>query len=544
MYIKTIPFLFIFCFSCLKIFPSENSNSFTIIENISTLKASNLTCNNYVKTLGYYSCGDGGDNEFRIVGSTSEEANDGTIIKLNNGLYAVSILDINKINIKHFGAQNNADAHSDIYFEKYVDWCKKKRDYVVKLPPMALSLYKTYVFTPNAAGKNIKIIGEHKVEQRYSSEAKANKSRMNHSGTVIYSHAKEGILFDIQNKSLYAGVTLEGIALYSNNHKTIAVRIISGGQELKIHDLTITNFAKGALYLNNIYDGYITNLTIKKCGMFYDNTSHPALRLYADKTESIYSNNISITNTNALHFTNFHFEHCDRFCSFEKCADIFFVNGKIESMAGEGKDGNMDPIMSHDSFLIFKNESGTISFNSVFFKTPSTARMLQSNTNINLTNLPFFIEFEKGNSGNIFFSNCMFLSYGGGGMPLTCNSDKTYCTISNSIFKNIATGRNAMNAHNLTLTGCTLYFENDGSLYLNNKPCTKAIDKTQKGYPIIIKNRCIISNCRLIFEQSKFSQSTHTNYKTHIFKNEGNNNLIENNLLIVSDTLKEKCYLK
>lgn len=499
------------------------STLYTLFGTVSELKKSRLSEGEYVRTLGYYNEGDGGGNEFKIVQKVNGEDNDGTIVKLSNGLYAVSILDIDKINIKHFGAPNNASAHSDVYFKKYVDWCKEYRDYIVRLPAMALSLYETYVFTPNTSGKNIKLIGEHKVEHQYGAEISIDGNRNTHSGTVICSHATGGIIFDIQNTSLYAGVVLEGIALYSNNHKTIAVRIISGGQELKIHDLTINNFAGGAILFNNVYDGYITNLTVKNCGKYYDNTSHPALRFYADRLESTVSLE-SVTNTNALHITNFHLEHCDCFCSFEKTADIFFVNGKIESMSGEGDGYEIDPIASSEPFIDFKGEGCMVSFNSVFFKTPSTFRMMKSNNNLKLSDLPYFIKFRQKYRGLVSFSNCMFLSYTGGGLPFDCESRLTHCIITASVFRYVATGRIAIRANQLTMIGCTICLENDETLYASS-----ILDELQKGKPIEVRNDCIFIGCKFTLgRDASFSDST--SYKKFVFNIVGTNNIIENNM--------------
>lgn len=543
--------IFVSCFLSivLILFVIENISAnkyrkFCIIESVKELKEKDFLEGDYVKTLGYYLSGDGGGNEFRIVVSDNlRKDNGGTVIKLKNGNFAISILDKDDINIKHFGAKNNANAHSDVYFKKYVEWCKNERDYVVKLPAMVLSLYETYTFLPNESGNNIKIIGEHKVEHQYSKEITINKNYDSESGTVIYSHASDGILFDIQNKSLYAGIVLEGIALYGNRKNTLAVRIVSGGQELKIHDVAVLNFNRGAIHFNNVYDGYITNLTIKGCGMFYDGTSHPALRFYTDKKECKIGD-LRTTNTNALHFTNFHFEHCDCFCSFEKCADLFFVNGKIESMSGEGVNNAMDPIKSSHPFVCFKGEGGTVSFNSVFFKTPSTARMMNSNQDVSLEELPYFIEFKENNIGTVSFSDCMFLSYNGGGIPIKCESKMTHATITNSIFKRIATGRNAIKANNLTLLGCTLYFENDGFLYMNNRACKNIISEEQKGYPIKIGDNCAIIACKLIFEKSRFSGVEHTHYNNYLFDGNGINTIIKDNILISSDIVVNGYYNK
>lgn len=504
------------------------ASSFQICENIASLKKSNYEAGIYVRTLGYYEVGDGGGNEFVIVNSNSVE-NGGTVIQLENGCFAKSILDRNLIDIRHFGARNNANDHSDSYFRNYVEWCKLYRDYVVKLPAMVLSLYDTYVFEPNAAGKNIKLIGEHLIEHRYLAEIIEDDNLNTYSGTIIYSHSPNGILFDIQNRDLYAGVVLEGIALFGNKHKSLALRIVSGGQELKISDVAILDFEGGAIHFNNVYDGYITNLTIKGCGRYYDNKTHPALRLYTDKKEAIRGLSHP-TNTNALHFTNFHFEHCDCFASFEKCADIFFVNGKIESMAGEGETYSMDKVKSSDPFISFTKGGGLVSFNSVFFKTPSTVKMMLSNPDLDIENLPYFINIDTDSRGLITFDNCMFLSYGGGGLPFNCHSSKSHCTVTNSVFRYVATGRTAIKANQMTIIGCTFCMENDGSLYVDGQPCRKAISSLSQGKPIEIGNDCILLGNKFVYGGSQFIGQAHTQYELYPITLTGDNNIIKDNM--------------
>lgn len=499
-----------------------------VVNNVQSLTSSQLKEGCIVKTLGYNEPGDGGGNEFMIV-SASLSDNGGTTIKLRNGNYAKSVLDIDKIDIRHFGATNNANAHSDAIFRKYVEWCKTNRDYIVKLPAMVLSLYDTYVFEPNEAGKNIKLIGEHHIEHRYNREIRLDEHLGTHSGTVIYSHAKDGIFFDIQNTDLYAGVVIENVAFYGNNHLTLALRIVSGGQEVKLSDVDICNFYGGAIHFNNVYDGYITNLTIKDCAKYYDNKQHPALRFYADRKDAKLGLN-KPTNTNALHFTNFHFEHCDCFALFEKCADIFFVNGKMESMAGEDENYKQDPIKSSEPFIDFTNDGGLVSFNSVFFKTPSTSRMLLSAPEMSVEQLPYFIRINTRSRGFVTFDNCMFLSFTGGGMPICCDSPMSHCTISNSIFRYITTGRIAIKANQMTIMGCTICLENEGALFIDGHPANNAISKRTKGKPIVVGNDCLILSNKFLLGNPTTGGSVHTNYQIDAVDVVGDNNVIENNM--------------
>lgn len=66
----------------------------------------NLSNNTYVKTLGYYQIGDGGDATYFITDTISSTVDNYTIIELQNNLYAILEYK-DKINVKQFGAKGD-----------------------------------------------------------------------------------------------------------------------------------------------------------------------------------------------------------------------------------------------------------------------------------------------------------------------------------------------------------------------------------------------------------------------------------------------------
>lgn len=81
-------------------------------DSVSDMKEStNLVNGSYAKTAGYYGINDGG-NAFYTVTNESLTANDGDIISLDNGLFAVMVTKDKSVNVKSFGAYGD-DTHDD-----------------------------------------------------------------------------------------------------------------------------------------------------------------------------------------------------------------------------------------------------------------------------------------------------------------------------------------------------------------------------------------------------------------------------------------------
>lgn len=76
--------------------------------------------NQKIKTLGYYEIGDLGGSNY-IITDENLTSDGGSVIKLNNGLYAKLILSENKYNVKQFGAIGNANYFNSENHRYYVD---------------------------------------------------------------------------------------------------------------------------------------------------------------------------------------------------------------------------------------------------------------------------------------------------------------------------------------------------------------------------------------------------------------------------------------
>lgn len=75
---------------------------------------------NYVVTLGYHSLGDGGGGKYRILSATRNTPNGMDIIKINDTLSAVLVIE-NEINVKKLGAYGNDINDDRPYLQRGID---------------------------------------------------------------------------------------------------------------------------------------------------------------------------------------------------------------------------------------------------------------------------------------------------------------------------------------------------------------------------------------------------------------------------------------
>lgn len=84
------------------------------VDTIADLKAmAGLQLGNTVRTLGYYSPGDGGGNDYEIVASGTGTDDGGSFIDLDNGLQARGLFN-GEVNVKQFGAVGDYDPSTGV----------------------------------------------------------------------------------------------------------------------------------------------------------------------------------------------------------------------------------------------------------------------------------------------------------------------------------------------------------------------------------------------------------------------------------------------
>ena len=105
---------------------SAQSINIRTFNSVEEMKASNtLKAGALAKTLGFYTAGDGGGADYVVTDNIGEEADEASIIALQQGLYAKLLIQ-DYVNIKWFGAKLDGFTDDSASFNKAVVFLKNK----------------------------------------------------------------------------------------------------------------------------------------------------------------------------------------------------------------------------------------------------------------------------------------------------------------------------------------------------------------------------------------------------------------------------------
>lgn len=232
------------------------SNNVLVFNNVEEMKASNKVKTGYtLKTLGFYTAGDGGEADYLITDNIGEdEADEASIIALQKGLYA-KLLTNNYINIKQWGAYGNAANDDTAIFEKAINYINKNK----KMLYLPIGRYKITKELPSIySGANIigEIMGYDITDT---------------TGTVICDNRKSNEpLFRFVSNNQQMGGCIKNIDFQSQNHadttyETSGLSLEGSGYDYILENLRFVNY-EGTIIKSSCIGAKLKDITVISCG--------------------------------------------------------------------------------------------------------------------------------------------------------------------------------------------------------------------------------------------------------------------------------------
>lgn len=263
------------------------------VEFLSVEKMKNelgLKVDDVVETLGYYNANDGGAGRY-IITKSGKVADDGSVIRLNNGLTAELIVENNTVNVKQFGVRSGLTKN-----EMGVDASVKKADAVsenTKRIQNAINFCsndKTLFFPAGwfltdtlnlGSGNNITIKGVSNSMGTY-----LNKTNGDTYSKILFSSDKKGVLFNqekcmmiLEDIAFYGSATVNGTTYGAKNKTLVEGSVVSGANDLK--GKIFTNNCEFAGW-NTVFGGASLKLD-KNNEVVLDSSKNPIIE-YKDST--------------------------------------------------------------------------------------------------------------------------------------------------------------------------------------------------------------------------------------------------------------------
>ena len=270
--------------------------------SLSDMKSDNrLTNGMSAITLGYTNPNDGGGGTYKIQTTSTKQANNGNVVALNNGNFAILQTEPYTYHIEQWGGLPSQLC--DTALENIFKNAKENNE-----DPTIIFGYGDYNFERN-----------HAFDNRIVIEGKGGETTtLNFTGVDT-----DSPFITIGTDTRIASVSIRDIRLKGNNKYKTGLKLMKTSAKTELTNVRIVEFKKEGLLAMGVYDAHVNNLEISDCGGLLEGTYYYGLTM----------TNIGSDNSNAWHVANSRFERCPYMVKAYKTFSMQMTNCKFE--AGE-----------------------------------------------------------------------------------------------------------------------------------------------------------------------------------------------------------------
>ena len=267
---------------------------------LSDMKSDNrLTDGMSAVTLGYAKPNDGGGGTYKIQSASAKQANNGNVVALNNGNFAILQTEPCVYHFEQWGGIPSQLC--DTALKNIIKDAKENNQGFT-----IIFGYGTYNFDDN-----------HVFDKRVTIEGKGvENTTLNFIGIDT-----DNPFITIGTDKRIASVSIRDIRLKGNNKYKTGLKLVKTSAKTEITNVRIVEFKKEGLLAMGVYDAHVNSLEISDCGGLLEGTYYYGLTM----------TNIGNDNSNAWHVVNSRFERSPYLIKAFKTFSMQMTNCKFEA---------------------------------------------------------------------------------------------------------------------------------------------------------------------------------------------------------------------